>query len=203
MTINPYEAPRSDVGADENLVQDSVLAQFYVVSPKKFAILFVSTLSIYSLYWFYKNWSQYKKASKTKLWAVPRAIFAVLFIHNLFKKVDKAILDGAVIHAWNPNLLAWLFILLAVSSRVLDRLAAKSVFSPYSDLLSIAVALLEGGVLYKAQFAINAACNDPEGKTNETLTTSNIIIVLIGAIIWTLTIIGVVYPFVKAGALGK
>ena len=90
MNDNPYEAPKSRL---ETSVEKGD-KQFYVVSVKKFTILFFFTIGMYVLYWFYGNWKRYKAYSGKNIWPVPRAIFAIFFTHSLFSEVQGVLLTS-------------------------------------------------------------------------------------------------------------
>ena len=46
--------PKTNVLKEED--RKKHLPLFYVVSPKKFWVLFIATMGAYEPYWFYKNW---------------------------------------------------------------------------------------------------------------------------------------------------
>jgi hypothetical protein len=58
--------------------------EFYAVSQKKFLIMYIGTLGLYSVYWFYKHWSLYKKSENEEMWPIMRSIFQIFFTHSLF-----------------------------------------------------------------------------------------------------------------------
>lgn len=75
MNDNPYKAPESDL----ELAVAGTEKQFYVVSIRKFTILFFMTLGLYTIYWFYSHWNEYKLYSGKKIWPAPRSIFSIFF----------------------------------------------------------------------------------------------------------------------------
>ena len=64
--------------------------------------------------------------------------------------------------------------------------------SPVTDFLGLLLLVSAGWALYKGQGAINTACNDPEGRTNSTITVANIVWIILGALFWGLVLIGIV-----------
>ena len=57
--------------------------KFYVVSARKFWLLFLLTGGIYCVAWFYKNWAHFKRATKDDdIWPGPRAVFHIFFVHS-------------------------------------------------------------------------------------------------------------------------
>jgi hypothetical protein len=161
---------------------------FYVVSQKKFFILYIGTLGIYAIYWFYKNWKLYKDATGSQLWPIPRAIFAVFFVHNLFGLIKEKITNKHGSFQWNHRSNATAVVVLIIISNLLDRLTMESVGSPYVDFLSLGILLPLAFSLYQAQAAINYSCDDPEGITNKKMTGMNYFWLAIGASLWIASI---------------
>lgn len=170
----------------------SVEPIFYVVSIKKFTILFLATLGLYSIYWFYKNWSLYRTHTNENIWPIPRSIFAIFFIHSLFRHIHEQIVSTQKSIPFDPKSNANALVLLTIVSNILGRAAATSNASLGIDILSLAMLMPLLSLYLKAQTAINLACDDTNGASNSELTTSNYIWIAIGAILWVLTIIGVV-----------
>ncbi len=156
----------------------------YVVAPYKFALLFIATLGLYQVYFFYKNWSHYKANTGEAMWPVMRGIFSVFFVHALFRHVDFKINHEDRKFSWNPGSSATTFVLLAILSNGLDRAAGKNMGFPWVDLLSYLCLFLLVAVLYRPVQAINLASGDPQGSSNASLTFANIIWLAIGLVFW-------------------
>lgn len=179
-------------------VNDSPM--FYVVSKRKFTILYLATLGMYSLYWFYKNWDSYKDkwpyASKvgSTIWPVPRALFAIFFVHSLFRKIKENAVDQPVVAAWSNSIHAsWLAFGLLIST-VLNRVSAQSVGSPYTDVLSLAMVVPLVFLFIKAQQMINITCGDREGECNDNISGVNIAWIVVGVLMWILVLFGLFIP---------
>jgi hypothetical protein len=63
---------------------------FYAVSTAKFCILSLSTLGLYDLYWFYRNWARISEHSGKPLRPFWRAFFSPLYCHPLALSVNSA-----------------------------------------------------------------------------------------------------------------
>jgi hypothetical protein len=163
-------------------------SMFYVVSRRKLAILFIFTFGLYGLYWFYKNWNQYRNHAqwasqgRPSIWPIPRAVFLVFFIHSLFREVKAFGRDKPQVAAWSNDLHAWLMVGLYVALNVLDRLSARSIGSPYTDWLSFAGMVVLLFAFLKAQAMINISCDDPDGKGNDQLTGANYVWIVLGGL---------------------
>lgn len=191
MSDNPYKVPDSDLEVNT----DDSQKMFYVVSKQKFALLFFSTLGIYLLYWFYKNWQMFKESSGKSIWPVPRAIFSIFFTHSLFREVDSVLNNNNKKFDWKPETLATIYVIFAIASQVLDRMAIKEIGSPYTDLLSILILPVIYLVLAKSQEAINLSQNDPEGQSNSTYTAANYVWIVLGLLLWAMVLFGFIVLF--------
>jgi hypothetical protein len=184
VTDNPYRPPEADLSDGRHRGQ----AEFYVVARRKFAILYLATAGIYVPYWFWRNWRQVRDASGEPLWPIPRAIFAIFFTHALFERVRRVMRDRQVEHRWAAASLATQIVLLLVVSNIFDLLAARNLWSPQSDILSLAFLPLLLPFFLRAQDALNASQNDPDGERNRRLSIANYVVIAIGALVWLLSI---------------
>lgn len=184
--VNPYAAPESLSPA----LPVAERTPFYVVSARKFTILFLGTAGLYLIYWMYKQWAQFKRAHRGDEWPVARAIFAVFFVHSLYLEVDKAIRARAVAFDWDPRALANGTVLAMIASTVSGRLASRGIGSPLTDWFSVLILFVMMPLLLRAQRAANAACGDPDGSANARLTAANVVWLLFGAVFWTLVVLG-------------
>lgn len=191
MTDNPYAPPETN---PTNLVKPDIHPDLYIVSKTKFYFLFIATLGLYQVYWAYKNWSLYRDATGEKIWPVPRAIFQIFFFHSLFRIVQGKLDHAGKSFDWNPTSHATIMVLLAVFSNILDRLAGRSIGSPYTDWLSLVFLFIVAIALQKAQAAINTSCGDPEGTKNASFTGANYFWIVIGIVLWFFIIWGLFLP---------
>lgn len=169
---------------------------FYVVSRKKLAILFIATAGLYGIYWFYKNWRNYKfhPSGDRSIWPVPRAIFSIFFTHALFREIKANGHDKPVLAEWNNESHATKLVLTMIVSSVLDRLSYRSIGSPYTDFASLVILAPWLTQLLSAQHMINAGCGDPDGASNSRLTNANYVWIVLGVIFWILVIVGISFP---------
>ena len=95
MTDSVYAPPKADLSKVQS---DADTPAFYVVSTLKMMVLFIATLGAYQLYWHYKNWRNHQQkdlaegGTDADIWPWLRMIFAVFFVHSLFREV-KAVAD--------------------------------------------------------------------------------------------------------------
>jgi len=182
---NPYSPPQARV-ADAPSDADAAL---YIVAPWKFLVMMVGTLSLYSVYWFYKNWSLLNRRHQA-YWPVPRAIFAVFFTHALFDHIDDRLRRNAPSFAWSPRALATVNVVCALVRGVGSRIPAAVVDTGVMTLFNLSLLIPMFYALYRAQRAINVAENDPQGTRNNSLTLANIAWLVLGVLWIALVAVG-------------
>ena len=198
MSESIYKPPEADIA-----VTTSDEAEYYVVAPRKFYLLSIFTINLYFVYWFYRNWRGIKLRTGRDMWPPMRGIFYIFFTHSLFADVDENIKSSGRSYSWNLSSLATLFVLVTIASAVLDRLSAKSVGSPITDLISLALVPVMPVFLLKAQHAINFACDDPSGSTNSRMTIANWLWMALGAVFWLMGLAGLYLVFFQPELLAE
>lgn len=152
---------------------------YFAVSVSKLLIMSIFTLSLYELYWFYRNWKLIKERESLNIMPVARAIFAVFFCYDLFKRIRTSAtslgLGGASLQS---GLLATGWIVLILLQRLPGPFGLVTFF----------------GVLFllPVQKAVNQI-NDrelPSLDPNDRFTTGNVVAIVIGCMLWVLVIIG-------------
>jgi hypothetical protein len=186
MEINPYTAPQSNLA-----VQPQEEAQFHVVATRKYWFLLILTLGLYEIYWFYCNWRLYKEQVDSNVWPVPRAIFSVFFAHSLNRIVDERLKRQQLSHDWSPGLCATIFVVFSLMATVTERLSAKEIGAPLTDVMPLIVLPISGWALWQTQRAINVVCGDPDGDSNSEFTWANYVWMLLGGLLWAVAIWGI------------
>ena len=185
MNDNIYRPPESDLGQTENRT-----VEFYIVSVRKFLLLYLGTLGMYAVYWFYKHWAQYKLYHGSSIWPVPRAIFAIFFVHSLFGKIRGRLQQVDPDSDWSANTYATLYVVLTVISVVSDAVVESGQADIWVAMVSIGIVIFLALVLYQAQIFANRACNDPWGQANHQITLANVLWLILGAVFWIFTLLG-------------
>lgn len=160
---------------------------FYVVSKQKFIILHIATFGMYAFYWFWKQWTVWKKYSKEELWAIPRAIFAIFFTHSLFSIINQKAnqTTGKVLPTIQNA--ATVFVVYLVLSSIINKLTMTTPI--IFDIPLIAVSLIVSiWALWQGQEQANIASDDINGQSNEKLTAFNYFWIVLGIIFWLLLI---------------
>jgi hypothetical protein len=173
----------------EELVQSTEM-EFYTVSQKKFLILFLGTFGIYTVYWFFKHWSQYKKSTNDDVWPIMRGIFSIFFTHSLFSLFEMKYQNKTGEAPKSINSLATIFVVISIIGNIGSRLADNGYglpFTVYSSLIALPIACW---CLYQAQSLANYTSDDVSGSSNSKLTFLNYIWLVLGFIFWMLALLG-------------
>jgi hypothetical protein len=187
MTEDPYAPPVARV--DD--VMERQPGEFYVVAPRKFLLLYVFTVGIYSIYWFYENWTLYKRFNRQKLWPVPRSIFQIFFTHSLFRAIDQRLRRTGRRHEWDAEMLATAYVGLQIGNWIIDRVLPDDLSLSILLVVLVASLLLTASPLLSAQRAANRAEGDSAGASNSALTAANIAWIILGGLFWLMMLLGV------------
>lgn len=186
------EADESQSLADEEQVLEvEKPAVFFHVGITKFAIMFVATLGMYQIYWFYKQWDGVRDFYKLKVWPAPRAIFAIFFTHSLFTYVNEYIKEDEREYVWSPRNSATMYVALVVLAAVLGQVYGKLSTSILIGLASVLLTVLSLIPLYKAQEAINFALQGSHYEENSKLTIANWPWIILGGCYWLFVSLGI------------
>ncbi|MCO1332714.1 hypothetical protein MO867_00045 [Microbulbifer sp. OS29] len=185
MDSNIYSAPEADL--DTTLEGES---SFYVVSPIKFWVMSLGTMGLYSVYWIYRHWAEYRRASGEDMWPVMRAIFSIFFTHSLFSKIQSRLEETEIDYRWSPGLWATFYVIFTIVGSIVDRVSYYSDEISLVDMVSILLLLLTVWPLYQGQKAANMASGDVSGQINSRFTPWNFIWLAIGALLWGFVIFG-------------
>lgn len=175
------------------LLDTSTSAQFYVVSKKKFFALFLSTLGVYSAYWFWKQWSVIKKSTGEKMWPIARTLFTIFFAYPLFEQIESAANEVLGIKRTRLRLFALIYIGAIIGFRIIDRISVLAIV--YLSALMFLTGLLSF-CAWQAQEQANIASKDDKGLNNSCFTALNYFWMILGVIVWSLIILGtLISPF--------
>lgn len=188
-----YAAPKSLLIHED--VEDRS-KHFYVVSKKKFFLLFILTLGFYKIYWFYKNWKLFSLKNDPKIMPVARTFFMIFHVHSLFRMIGNRLLLKKVPNYASLSLESHgtLVVLLIVVDHMIDKAVFKGYGYPYLDVVSLMMLPIVALAFFKAQAAINIACDDPDGVSNDVLTGANYAWIAVGVVLWLLVMAGIFIP---------
>jgi hypothetical protein len=194
MNDNLYAPPQADMTLP--LAASASDDMFYVVSQRKFTILFLATFGLYNVYWFYQNWSLVKRQSQfnygpdSDIWPVARVILALFYVHSLFNKVVDHAAARARPLMWDHKTHATVLVVMLIASNVVDRMHEGNLTNVFILVLLFATCYCERS----AQAYINQSCGDPEGKSNNALTWVNYVWIALGCVFWVAVMLGMFMP---------
>ena len=153
-----------------------------IQTPANFLLLCFLTLGLYAFWWNYKTWKFFEERENLDIYPVARAIFGVFYIHTLLQKVNSlAIEKGA--DSVNSSSNATLYIIIGIITRAISKFPEPyGVFAliiPFYAFLIPSVNQLNFFWIAEAPFT-----------TRHTMSSGAIIAAIIGGILLTLTLIG-------------
>lgn len=185
MTESIYAPPTADIE-----IEADGDGKYYVVGIVKFLLLSVVTANLYSIYWYYRQWKSIRTRDSSDIWPIARSIFAVFFTHSLFQDIDETLQRKELPHDWTPMLSASLVVAYFVFVAVLAIVSNTGSPAPMIDALSIVVTPALAFLMLPAQRSANAASGDAHGDSNRRLTGANWVWLIIGALIWIPSLVG-------------
>lgn len=193
MSNNIYAAPLANLDEQPNAAAED---RFYVVAPRKLLVLWFLTMGLYQLYWYYKNWALYERATGAGVWPVARALFAVFSTHSLFRLIGEHDATGTR-RPWDNGSYAAAVVFLLVVGYVLAWAGQDSLFF---DVISAFLLLPLGLLTRQVQAEVNARCNDPDGDSNSAFTGANYAWCVFGGMLWLLVLAGWLLPLPANGS---
>ena len=176
MTTSPGAGPTSPV------VEAYARIPQFSVSLSKLAVMSLATFGIYELYWCYKQWDAIRRRESEKLSPFWRAFFAPLWGFSLFPRIQRLTANYGVPATWSGTGLALGFFILGAMWRLPDPYWLASFFS-FLPLL----------VVQRSVNALNAAVA-PAADRNARYSGLNVVVIVIGAILLLLAILGTLLP---------
>lgn len=174
--VDPYAAPRAKV--EDAVPADQAGTAYFAVSLLKLGVMSVTTLGIYQIYWFYKNWKNAQRIANVDANAPIRAFFYGITSYWLFKLIRdhaNSVVPGMAIPA-GPLAIA-VFVLTA-ASRLPD---------PYwlVTFLSVLPLLLVQSAVNRVNWQLA-----PEADRNARFSGWNIAGALLGGLVVALAVLG-------------
>lgn len=178
--FNPYAAPAAKV-QDAGVASASEPA-FFAVSGLKLVLMSLVTLSLYEIYWFYKNWKCVQRTLGEDVNAPIRAPFYPLLSYALFRRIREHARQNGVEPGFPAGFLAVTVFLFAVLVRLPDPWWLLT-YLGFLPLLTV-------------QKAVNALNRElaPEADANTRFTGWNIFGLVVGGILFAMAVLGSFVP---------
>lgn len=161
------------------MLQSTQPAQFYVVSMRKFTLLFLLTAGLYGVYWFYRMFKTMQQVQQRELLPILRALFAFLFVLGLFSFIHREEQKSPNAKPWNPDFLGWVFAASCLVQLVFN-LVNLGLGPVGLFVIFIITVFGQFYPVYQVQLAVNRMAQDPFGRVNAQLSTTNMLWILFG-----------------------
>jgi hypothetical protein len=182
---NPYAPPIDEPYRPALASSSDESLPYYPVSILKLVVLSVFSLGFYDFYWMFKQWQAIRDHHGTSVSPFWRAFFGVWFVYALFDDVRHRSLMAELRENVPSGMSAAAYIVFAILGRIGGRID--------NDLLWL-VSFFTIVPLIIMQGAMNRLVrhHDPNADMNERFTAWNIIVIVVGAALWALIILGTV-----------
>ena len=161
----------------------SRLDHYYVVSMRKFTVLFIGTMGMYQLYWFYRMFKSMEVVQDRKLLPIFRTLLSFIFVLGLFNFIYRAERNCENSREWRPDFLAGVFVG-SWAVQMLVILGSSSLPATVYFLIQLLAFFAQFYAVYQVQLAVNRIAKDPFGQVNPRMTTTNLLWVLFGTFLW-------------------
>lgn len=162
--------------------------QYFTVSTYKLSVMYIMTLGLYAVYWFYKNWSLQKPLMEKKISPVWRSIFSIFFTHSLFVRIRVSAEQKNIVTEYSYSFMATVFVVLLVLGNIIGAFERGDTFGPIS-IVSFILAMAALYPLYVIQNTVNNINDDPHGVFNNEMTFINYVFIVLGAVMWFFIVI--------------
>ncbi len=193
---NVYSPPVADLREPaQPVTADAEKAEFYPVSSRKFLVLYISTMGMYSLVWFYQNWRRQSRFMTERIRPAWRAIFQIFFTHKLFQRAGRRAREKGIRVKWTPNFLATLYVVLSIIDSGIARVTSSSTTFGMADVAGILLIPALMYPLFTVQKTLNEINRDPRGRMNDRFTPVNWFWIVVGMMLWGLIALGFAEPY--------
>jgi hypothetical protein len=153
-----------------------------VMSMNKFIFLSIISLGLYEIWWMYKAWKFYQQKEKLDILPGARALFSIFFMHSLYSKILTSAKSKGFEENYNPTFLFIMFFVLNFSSRLPYPYSFISIFSFIFMLQPFRAFNYYIQQLPEVQIEVETKLSNRQA-----------ILVVIGTLLWILSIIGLIY----------
>ncbi len=156
--------------------------RYFPVSAQKLVVMSVASFGIYGIYWFYQQWAVERAHTGEDLSPFWRTVFAPVWIYALLLRVRAGAQATDVSPRWSATTTAAAYIALNL---------VWLLPLPYA-----LVGVLAAIPLIPVQGTINGlnAGIAPDAPRNDTYTGRNVVLIVVGILLYVLVIVGMTVP---------
>jgi hypothetical protein len=189
---NPYAPPATaeDLGPPPQPMTESEEDPYYVVPIPKLVVLSLASFGFFEVYWLYRQWKAVAARTRKNVSPFWRAFFSLWFVNRLFVQIRMDSAAAGVQAQMSTGVLAAIYIIASLigngASNYNGTGAAPLFLISYLAVIPLAIVQQEIN-RYQARVS-------PELDGNTRWGAGPIITVVLGTIVWGLTIVGWVAP---------
>lgn len=155
-----------------------IAVQYRLVSLRKLIILYFASLGFYTFVWFYRNWKIVRDERKDKVTPWVRTLFSGFTAYGLFRRIFADTQNrSSYVSKYSADILGAGYLLFMILGRLPGNWGLISIFA-FLPLVEV-------------QKVINSSSPTPP---DDTLTSKHWVLIVIGAIVWVLVLIGLFIP---------
>lgn len=163
-------------------IQSNHIENLKVISVNKFIFLSFISFGLYQIWWIFKAWRFFLIKDKLNIMPAARAVFSIFFLYSLFNRIKNHAKEQGYINDFS---LGWMYLAYLITTLL--------VYLPEPYWL---ISLCDIIFLIPAFKALNYAQKQIVTTIEqEKFNTSQIILIIIGSIMWLLIFIGFVISF--------
>ncbi|MDK4792932.1 MAG: hypothetical protein OC189_12995 [Acinetobacter sp.] len=163
-------------------IQSNHIENLKVISVNKFIFLSFISFGLYQIWWIFKAWRFFLIKDKLNIMPAVRAVFSIFFLYSLFNRIKNYAKEQGYINDFSSG---WMYLAYLITTLL--------VYLPEPYWL---ISLCDIIFLIPAFKALNYAQKQIVTTIEqEKFNTSQIILIIIGCIMWLLIFIGFVISF--------
>ncbi len=163
-------------------IQSNHIENLKVISVNKFIFLSFISFGLYQIWWIFKAWRFFLIKDKLNIMPAARAVFSIFFLYSLFNRIKNHAKEQEYINDFSSG---WMYLAYLITTLL--------VYLPEPYWL---ISLCDIIFLIPAFKALNYAQKQIVTTIEqEKFNTSQIILIIIGSIMWLLIFIGFVISF--------
>lgn len=164
--------------------QKLVVTELKILSVKKFLLLSFLSLSLYPVWWTYKVWRFFKEKEDSDILPAVRTVFGIFYYIPLFNKIQNLARSNGYTDNYNAVVLYLGIMIFSLLSRLPDPYGAIAIFSVIFFLPPLMA--FNYGLAHSPEVEV---------EVQHSFNTRQIILMLVGGIIWLFALLGMLLMF--------
>lgn len=169
--------------SDEKFAHNLHTPGYFVVSPRKLALMSFFTLGLYWWFCFHRHWVHQRCATGDRIWPFARALFFIFYLYPLIRRLDRDLVRAGLGRRWPPVALFLLY-LAGMICQICSGLVVEAINPLWILPFAIGANALLIWVEVKLQHAANLLAGDPQGAQNSRISWVNWIWLMPGLLLW-------------------